>query len=269
MIDDLFERNRYKVLDAFDPLTGAYSHVTPYQQNHFIDGMAWVSLLAGAARLYGDVKVEAKCVQYLNTLTFLGNIHYGDPLALRSFGPGPISNRWNHHGKHYTLKKPQAFAGPAAYCWARDQGCKFDETGIEKPKMTGLFTNKLFSTIFGYAATWISPLRQHINSVMLAHLLEDDKPPKSLRYYSQNNPFYSVITGEDYYTYAFPPNYDLEGGRVVDSEAPTAFDRRAPGPWPGKNHVTSLYTYDIPMVPVGNPYTPSCWLFCYYMHHKK
>ena len=266
--DELFERNRVKMLDAFDPYTGAYSHVTPYKQTHFIDGMAWVSLVAGAAHRFGDTEVEKKCSQFLNILTTLSATHYNDPLSLRAFGPTDISGRWVQHGKYWVLRKPQAFAGPAAYNWARKQGCALGYD-VDTPWTASLFTNGLFAWMFGHATKFISGLEQHMNSVMLAHLLKDDRPPKSMRWMAENNPFWSIITGDDFYTSNFPPMTDMQGGRTIDKGEPTEFHQRDPGPWPGKNHPHKMYQYDIPPAPAGDEYTPACWLFCYYMRSAK
>lgn len=268
--------NRDRVKAAFDPGTGAFSQITPYKQDHDIDGMAWVSLLAGAAHLAGDTEVEGLARRYLRRLNEL-SANGGD---IRSYGPTKISDRWEPArlidvGDVYVLRKEQAFAGPASYLWAQEVGCDlpplWGDLRDDTRAWSSVFTNGLVAGPFGWLSRIFRGLDQHVNSVMLAHLLEGDRPPSSLAWAAHDNPFYQYIYGKVMTTMPkFPIQWDIKGAYKERVGKAVPFDRRPPGPWPAKNHPRSEYIMPTPALPqTGDVYTPACWLACYYLVNQK
>jgi hypothetical protein len=181
---------RAKVLRAFHPDTGRYSHVLPWRESDFIDGMAWVGALTGAAAKAGDADLVAAGTKYLLTLATVGYDvrdyadHFVDGWYVSDVIPG-----------YFYKRDPQAFAGPAMYYWARKQGVELPEVPwMEDP--SGLA--KLYVAcgwLFGALVKPVSFLRQHVNSIWFAHLLLGKKPASTMLWMAKDNPFYSAIAG--------------------------------------------------------------------------
>lgn len=183
---------REQVIAAFKPREGyTFSHVLPFTYTNFIDGMAWVSVLAGACKVHGDTEIQELSEGYLNNLILSGK-------DSRNFAPtsdAPAGWKFSEMPGYSYKEKPQAFAGPCALEWAIKQGCNIEpmwvKTVMDKAE---LYTE--VSWLFGYLIKWIKPLRQHVNSVMFAHMLTGKRPPQSMHFLAENNMIYSWLYAE-------------------------------------------------------------------------
>jgi len=221
---------RDRVISAFRPEEGyTYSHRLPFRYSNFIDGMAWVGMLCGAARIAQDWELIELTEGYLINLLLVG------PDA-RNFGPtAKTSPEWERsaHMPGYSYKvKPQSFAGPAALRWAVSKGARVDLSLVPDVTRTARALC-LVSPLFGLLVKHIKSLRQHVNSVMFAHLLTDSNTPSTMKFLEIKNPVYQYIGS----------------GAVVDTD----FVYPNTGPWPAKDWP------DSPSVPEGD-YTPLCSL---------
>jgi len=183
--------NRELVINSFDQdhMCG-FSHVVPFRYTNFIDGMAWVSVLAGASHMVGDTEVENLCVRYLTTLVTVGD-------DARNFAPFPVKDNWlpsRAFQGYYYKEKPQSFAGPCSYLWASECGCALPTDFVDDVRSTA----KLYcwlAPLYGLLVNRLDFLKQHLNSVMFAHMLVGKKPPSSLEWTTKDNPFYAYLYG--------------------------------------------------------------------------
>ena len=180
---------RNQIIEAFEPLTGNYSHVLPHVYSNFIDGMAWVSLLAGSAKLINDTEVVKLCESYLSVLCSIKDS--------RNYAPYVVADNWiyDHKSMYWIKSKPQAFAGSCLLHWAKEQGVNVDTSNIEKPILLAKFLVYI-APVFGHLIRYIPVLRQHINSVLMAHLLLDTVPPESMKFLTEDNMIYSYLYKE-------------------------------------------------------------------------
>lgn len=188
----MIEEIREKVISAFRPEDEyAFSNEIPFRYNNFIDGQAWVGMLAGAARLAGDSIVESLASKYLTGLSVVGK-------DARTFAPYKVSGSWLestaiYFKGYYYKQKPQGFAGPCAIRWAEKLGVyiwpdkKYDYVKYIAMAMV------IIAPLFGYLIRFIPYLRQHINSIMFAHFLLGKKPPKSMMFLAKDNMVYSYL----------------------------------------------------------------------------
>jgi len=175
---------RQQVIDAFDTENHyAFSHVMPHKYTNFIDGLAWLSILAGSANLVGDNKVMKYCDKWCCFLLEISK-------DARNFAPVQVDDNWkpsNVAGIWYK-EKPQSFAGPCANQWRHGDRSVFN---VKTTAMALTF----IAPVYGHLVRWIKPLRQHLNSVMFAHMLLNRKPPSSLLFAAKNNMIYSYLYG--------------------------------------------------------------------------
>jgi hypothetical protein len=184
---------RIEVIKAFDPMSGCYYHKTDYRHHNFIDGMAWCGLLTGAARRKGD-----------KALTELGSFYLGKLLAVgkdaRNYALHQVDEEWiasTSMPGYWYLQKPQSFAGPAGLHYA----------GLgPRPAVAPVF--RCIAWVYGLTY----PLfESHLNSIMLAFLIDGKKPPATLEKICLSNPFYAAIYGERVYQ-EYPPMYRYTEG---------------------------------------------------------
>jgi hypothetical protein len=164
---------RNKILSAFGP-EGQYSHVLPYRQSGYVDGLFHLSMLAGAARIVCDPQVFNKAEFWIRTLL--------------EFGPD-ARNWWPslYAGViECTERNAQSFAGPCALAWARKHDANVPTLWPD------IAHDARWLEMLSPAIFWLPWFEQHINSAMLACLLTGEKPwcPASLLDW---NPFYSYI----------------------------------------------------------------------------
>jgi hypothetical protein len=167
---------RSKILAAFSPVFGEYSHVLPFRSSGYVDGLFHLSMLAGAAHLAGDDEVRWKARIWINTLLALG-------ADTRNWTVTPDAVA------HPSEVDAQDFAGPCALAWALDQDCELPPM----PKAFGDVRRKArLLALLSPIVFWFPGLGQHVNSCMLAHLLLGSKPWAPERLFA-DNPFYSYI----------------------------------------------------------------------------
>jgi len=222
---------RDEVIQAFRPTDGfTYSHKLPFQYSNFIDGMAWVGFLCGAAHIIKDAEVIELTEGYLNNLDLVGD-------DARNFAPSICRPEWE---KSTTMpgfsfkRKPQAFAGNAAIAWAISKGAK-----VNKGKSVMLQAILMCLVAFPYGLLIrIGLLRQHINSMMFAHLMLGIKPPCTMKFLAKDNPVYQYIFKTDIDTNFMYPNT---------------------GAWPAKDWPTDKPELEVEL------YTPLCSLVGVYL----
>ena len=145
-----------------------------------IDNLGILSLLAGASHKARDYEIEDLCVKWINTCL---SIHED----CRNFDVVPHDG-WKYNGQYYWKRKPQASAGPFSLEWARKVGCN----------VPSVWNVDMSACLFSLVPSWLiklKPFRQHLNTVMLAHLVLGEKPGSSWHWASKYNPFYSYIRG--------------------------------------------------------------------------
>ena len=192
---------RSQVISCFDPNKHyAFSHVMPVKYEGFIDGMAWVGTLCGAACIAGDTQVKHICEQHINALVESGQ-------DARNYAPVKVDDSWEispFFPGYWIKRKPQAFAGPVGLYWALRHGADLKTDWVPRPFRAASMM-RLIGPVFGYAVRVIKPLRRHINSFMFAHMLVDKTPPRSMKFLTKNNPFYSALYGVKC-DYQYPSN---------------------------------------------------------------
>jgi len=168
---------RDEVVSAFRPDDSyTYSHVLPFKYTNYIDGRFQVAMLYGAARMAYDKEMMTLASGYLTNLELVG------PDA-RNFAPSSLAPEgWipseTMPGFSYKMK-PQGSAAPLAISWAM---------GTDVPQRARLFT--AIAPLYG----WFLPLfKQHLNTVMLAHLALGKIPPESMMRLAKDNPIYSYL----------------------------------------------------------------------------
>jgi len=177
---------RQDVISSFNIDNGAFSNMSPYEANGFIDGAYMTALLAYASKKVGDAEMLNKCTKYLDTL------HKADDNA-RTYASYQVSSSWrrSRYIKDIWVKiKPQAFIANA-------MATLCVKNGIDVPVCKNIRTlSKLMditAPLFGYLIRFIKPLRQHLNSYVLNFLLLDKIPPKSMEFLAKDNMIYSYI----------------------------------------------------------------------------
>ena len=217
------ESAREKVLSAFHPETFYYSHVLPFEYDNWIDGMAWVGILCGAAYKVGDTELAGKCEKYLKRLLEVGK-------DARNFAPTQLKNDWKPSKTiqgYWYEEKPQSFAGPAGLRFAIDNGASLNDPFQIKSRARLMV---LGGWSFGYLVRWFSWLRQHVNSMFLAYLVLGKKPPTSMLWLCEDNPFYSYIAGVKCET-VYPDMHRMSEGETVERSEVVPLCKRKPSSW--------------------------------------
>jgi len=245
---------RTQVLAGFDGY--CYSHVLPFKTTNYIDGMFHVSMLLGAAHIAREHELVAKCTEYVKILISCGK-------DARNFSYTPMDG-WEQYKDMWVKRKPQSFAGPAALSWAIQQGVVIDRKWVPNVHGQAWLYCKI-GWLFGHLVKHVKVLRQHVNSVFLAHLLMAEKPPSSMYWLAYDNPFYMYIYGE-ICDATFPVQAKTAMGGTTYREDVVAFVNRAPSPWPAKNWPYAYYNQI--GAPAKERYTPLCQLVCLYLQQS-
>lgn len=244
------EETRKKVLEAFDPETYYYSQVLPFGYNNWIDGMAWVGLLCGASYKVGDRELAEKCEKYLERLLMVGK-------DARNFAPMQVSSDWKESETlpgYWYKEKPQSFAGPVGLRFAIDNGAHLNDPFRIKSRARWM---ALVGGLFGYLVRWVGWLRQHVNSMFLAYLILGKRPPDSMLWLCEDNPFYSYIAGKKCST-TYPDMRKTSGGHTVDRSYIVPLCMRKPTSWVFRQWPKSEYIRE--GVPQNSAYTPAAEL---------
>lgn len=259
MSNTSFDQARQAVLNSFDEY-GAFSNVVPFEYNNFIDGMAWIGLLCGAALKYGDKEVADKCQLFLHTLLRVGK-------DARAFAPRQVSDNWKRSKIEdlWYREKPQSFAGPVGLAFAIENGAQLENPFNIKLKAK-IFT--LLGDLFGKALFWPiigEWMKQHVNSILLAYLILEKKPPRSLDFLA-SNPFYAYIFGEKM-TVEYPPDTRYTSGKTIERDDIMPISRWKPSIWIWKNWPYGEYVYDGQGTPTyrSESYSPIAYLTAYYL----
>lgn len=187
----MLERIRRQVIDSFDETYDTFSHVIPFHYTNFIDGKAWLTMTCVACYLAGDIEIYQLCFKWLRLLNTVGK-------NARNFAPYQVKDSWKQSKTippFWYKEKPQGFAAPCAAAWANKQGVPIECSKSKKWIKTQAKAMCFVAPLFGYLIRYIPYLRQHINSVMMAHLLLDRKPPESMRFLAKDNMIYSYQYG--------------------------------------------------------------------------
>ena len=171
-----------KVISAFGP-DGTYRHVLNKPVSG-IDNVLLLSLLAGAAYIADDQDVLYLCRQWLYRA-------WSIDIDCRNWDTQPHSG-WKSSGKYYWDRKPQEMAGPLAVGWAYKVGA-LNNDPWKRCKFNRDIKAYILSHFYGLFFR-IKPMRQHINTWMLACLFCGTFPRKA-DFFTIYNPFYSYING--------------------------------------------------------------------------
>jgi hypothetical protein len=185
----IVSKYRQVVLDAFNEVDGYYNHQKPYGYADYIDGMGHIGVLVGAALMVGDAELAEKGERYLKTLLAVGK-------DARNYAPLQSKPDWvasTTMPGFYYIQKAQDFAGPAGLNFAVRCGAQTGNPFDIESKAKMLVS---LGWLFGYAVKYVSALKQHINSMWLAHLVLCRKPAESMMWMCEENPFYSYIAGK-------------------------------------------------------------------------
>jgi hypothetical protein len=237
---------RELVLSAFNPDNYYFSQVLPFGYTNWIDGMAWVGLLCGASYKVGDTELAEKCELYLNRLMHVG------PDA-RNFAPMPVTEEWIKSTKIEGIwfkQKPQSFAGPAGLRFAIDNGAHLNDPF----QIKGSARRMVFcGWAFGYLVRWIHWLRQHINSMFLAHLILDKRPASSMMWMCEENQFFSYIARKKC-SVEYPPLNRTSSGHTVETDEIVPLAECKPSSWIFRRWPKSRYLRE--GTPQSSRYTP-------------
>lgn len=241
------EEARGLVLSAFHIENYYFSQFVPFGYTNWIDGMAWVGLLCGAAHKVGDTELAQKCELYLNRLMYVGQ-------DARNFAPMQVDGSWVKSEKlegFWFKQKPQSFAGPAGLRFAIDNGANLNDPFQIKRKARWMV---LGGSAFGYLVRWVSWFRQHINSMFLAYLILGKRPARSMLWMCEGNPFFSYIAGEKC-SVEYPSMYRTSGGRTVERDQVMPLSKSKPSSWIFRRWPKSEYLRE--GVQNTSGYTPS------------
>lgn len=261
MSDD-FVVARDEVLNAFNSENYYYYNDSRLGYNDFKDGMAWTGLLCGACLKAGDptaLKIARKCEEYIRNIINVG------PDA-RSYAPIQVEEDWIKSGTMpgmWYKKDAQSFAGPAGLRFAIDCGAQLN-TPFKIMSRARLYVS--LGGLFGTLLDWPligKMLRQHVNSIMLAHLITKSKVPESLMWLVRENPFYGYIAGKKMEVVA-PPSARYVQGHSEERKEVVPLAKRKPSTWIWRNWPKSEYVADI-SIPQDWSYTPAAYVTAKYL----
>jgi len=192
MAQDSIDVVRSKVFEAYDDDTGYFYSEIPHRYNGYIDGMAWNTVLIGACRKIGDIELAVKAERYVQTIIDVAD-------DARTYAPHQEDKSWkmspNIPGYWYK-EKPQSHAGPLGLKFAMDNGAQLNVPYYLQEKWRSSMKLTKIGWAFGYSVRYITALRQHINTMFTAYLAKGKKPPRSMRWMYEENPYYSYIGGK-------------------------------------------------------------------------
>ena len=189
------ENVRQEVLAAFGKDYYFY-HRKPYEYEDFIDGMAWVGLLCGAALIAKDTEVVKQCEGYLRNILRVGE-------DARNYVPVKLNNKYVLSLTGYYYREGQEFAGPAGLHFAVSNGADIDNP--YEDKIIGMARARTrWGYPFGWWCKWGKYPRQHINSMFIAYLIQGKRPSSSMKWMTKYNPFFSYIYGKKMTPTAWP-----------------------------------------------------------------
>ena len=177
---------REKVIASFNKDNCSFSNMSPYEINGFIDCKYMLCILMVACNNVGDDEIRDLCFNSLSNLALVGD-------DARAYASEPASGTWKVSrtmAKLFYKEKPQASAGNMMAQYACKNGITV-EVKSNKTKLAKILC--LVAPVYGYAIRYISKLRQHINTFMLAHLLLGMKPPRSMQFLAKDNMIYSYL----------------------------------------------------------------------------
>lgn len=224
------EEVRQEVIAAVRP-DEAYAtiQILPFQYTNWIDGMAWCGITCGACLKYGDAEIADLLTRYLINLILVGT-------DARSFATEPVDDSWvrsTNMTDFWYRKKPQSFAGPVGLYYAIDCGAGITPGWVKAPH----FTAKVFTWLapwFGHLVKHFEWLRQHVNSMFLAHLLLGRKPPQSMQWLAHDNPFYLYLYRIPLET-EWPDLHKYSEAHIEERQDFVPFEEREPDSWVAKN----------------------------------
>jgi len=242
----------------------AYSNVTPYTPNAFIDGMAWLSVLCGASHLAKDYEVSAAAKYAIISLWKVGG------KDCRNFGPSRVKDNWKESSKYpgiWWFEKPQVSAGPLGLLFCKRVGVTFPtefqyiyQGFCESAEGTARLLRST-AWAFGWASRVITALQQHTNTYFMTYLALGQQPPSTMKWMAWDNPFYQYVFG-NMYTTDWPDWTRYQGHSESGKNVP--FNQRKPSPWPPRNLPDEQWVIDQEVA--QDTYTPLCELCVYYLH---
>lgn len=219
---------RSLVLQAINPDNFYYSHILPPAYTNWIDGLAWGSLMRGAALLKEDFELASLFYEYTERIMTVGK-------DARNYAPIKVDEDWLMSSimpGFWYKRKPQSFAGPVALKWSNRCAKLRNKPQVEDPFDIDVKAKLMISTgwLFGSLCRWFEYPRQHINSYWLAYLYFGKKPPKAMLWMAEENPFFSFIAGQK--CVVEYPNYcRVSEGYEVVRETVVPISKCEPSAW--------------------------------------
>lgn len=249
---------RNKVLSSFEVVNFHYSHTLPRAYNSgFIDGMAWVGIMSGAAHKVGDTGLANSCDKFLLNLLLVGD-------DARNYAPLQARADWiastSEPGFWYIVK-PQAFAGPAALKFAVDNGAVIAIPAKLDIKSTAKWIASS-GFFFGLLARTSGSLRGYANSVWTAHLILGKKPSSTMLWMCEENPYFSYIAGKKCRV-EYPPSRRFLNGQTSAEKSIVPLKDAEPSAWIFRRDPFNKYNGTPPLV--NEEYTPIAQLAATYL----
>jgi len=238
------------LLNAYHPDNFYYYHMsTKKYDSGFIDGMAWNSLGIAAAHLVGDTELEKLMGGYLYNLVMVGP-------DSRNYAPEKVGDNWVQSPTvpgYWYKKKPQSSAGPLGMYFANRVGANVKFEGDLKKKAEASLQLTKVGFPFGVAVRYVSGLRQHINTMFMAYLAKGKKPPFTMSWVADGNPFFSYIFGKKCEV-EYPPLTANRDGRSVTQKKVVPLKDRKPCSWIFRIYPNNKYIQDGELL--DQSYTP-------------
>jgi hypothetical protein len=233
---DSNNESRIATLAAFNIDTGYFYNEKPYRYNGFIDGMAWVSILAAAANRVGDTELAEKSRVYVQRIIDVGK-------DARTYAPFQVDSDWKQSSAipgYWYLEKPQENAGPLALKFAMDSGVNFNVPDYLKKKIDSALRLRYLGIPFGIAAKYVGGVRQHIDSMFLSYLAAREKPAFTMKWLCEENPLFSYVFKKRCFV-AYPKDRRYVNGESKEESIIVPFAEAKPSIWPFRRDPYSRY----------------------------
>jgi hypothetical protein len=212
----------------------------------WIDGLAWSSILCGAALKVGDTEIADLCRGYIRNILIVGK-------DARNYAPLQVKPDWvastTMPGFWYVVK-PQAFAGPAALTFANNCGAGIETTLDVTLQAKAMVASGFLYGILSKYSVW---LRGYIDSMWFAHLMLNKKPASTMLWMTEENPFFAYIAGKKQ-TAVYPdPRRYTEGVTAAEKSVVPLKDCE-PSAWIFRRDPFNRYTRA--GIPMQQEYTP-------------
>jgi hypothetical protein len=229
---------RVEVIKAFDSETGYFYNKTPYCYDQFIDGLAWVGTFVGACLKVGDTEGANRGITYCSNILLVGK-------DARTYAPTQVKPEWKASTTmpgFWYYEKPQEAAGPLGLKIALNHGATITVPPYMNDKITSALSLTRYGWAFGVVARYVKAIRGHANAMFMAYLASGKKPPSTMLWLCEENPFFSAIAGKKC-DVTYPPRRRFVQGKTKTVNRVVALQNTEPCIWPFRRDPFSCY-YD-------------------------